>query len=164
MENENVWQKLLDALVQSLVQLLKFIFVLPFNLWMKSADELVKQKEKNLLDVRAVTGFWPLLTLIKRFCVDFFFYALSFLSYPVGMILSIYAFVDSSYNLYRWDVLTALEVGFEAYLGVLICTYYFPVIMSLTHDFFQLMILPVRKWISYFSKPAQQLDLDIKNR
>ena len=36
--------------------------------------------------------------------------------------------------------------------------------MSLTHDFFQLMILPVRKWISYFSKPAQQLDLDIKNR
>ena len=58
---------------------------------------------------------------------------------------------------------TAGDVFLEFIIS-LIVIYIYPIFMALAHDFLVLMLLPIRKLIDYWRKPAQQLDIDYKQR
>jgi hypothetical protein len=163
MEGVSFMTKLWMALSHALLQILRFIFVLPLNLWVKAVDMLNEQKEKNLLDFKTINGFWPFVVMLKRYMLDFLFYAISFLAYPVGFCWGLYEYVDSLISLSKYHSLSnTLELSFYALASIWILAYYTPVILSLIHDIIQLLLLPVRKYINWGSKPAQFLEIQNK--
>ena len=150
MNNELV-NKLVHALVHSFISILSFIFLTPLKLWFKAADRLYAQKEAGALDMANITSDWPLVSYIKRFTLDFYFDAAAFLAYPLGIIFALYAGIDS-------------HDFFEVFFATLIASYFTPIFCYIFHDLLVLALLPIRKFIDWAKKPAQQMDLDIRNK
>jgi hypothetical protein len=149
MNNELV-NKLVHALVHSLISILSFIFLTPLKLWLKAADRLAAQKEAGALDMANITSDWPLVSYIKRFSLDFSFDAAAFLLYPIGVFAAFGVMFTGG--------------GFEGFIGALIGFYFSPVFCYIFHDLTVLTLLPIRKFIDWAKKPAQHMDLDIKNK
>ena len=179
MNNELV-NKLVQALVHSVLSILKFVFVTPLNLWLKAVERLNAQKAAGTLEMANIQSEWPLLTYVKRFNLDFLFDALAFLAYPLGILLAIYAGfeaggVASDFNkgieeaiTAGWaseaDKLSVFGEFVETLLWSLVGYYFFPVFFYIAHDLFVIVLLPIRKLIDWFKKPAQHMDLDVKNK
>jgi hypothetical protein len=93
MNNEFV-NKLVQALVHSVLSILKFIFLTPLNLWLKAVERLSAQKAAGTLEMANIHSEWPLLSYVKRFNLDFLFDAIAFLAYPLGLLYSVYVGFD----------------------------------------------------------------------
>lgn len=157
---ENFVKNLIDALLHVLCSILKLI-LLPFNLWVKAITRLADQREKGFLNLSTITGLWPFFSFCKRLLIDFIFDAVAFLAYPVGVVVAIIIMIIgfTETNMFY----TAGDV-FLGFIISLIVIYIYPIFMALAHDFLVLMLLPIRKLIDYWRKPAQQLDIDYKQR
>ncbi len=150
---QNFLKQLLDATMQVLLALLKII-LLPFNLWVKAIGNLAEQREKGLLDLNKITGPWPFFTFCKRLFIDVILDVVSFLSYPVGVLVAFVAFI----------VVLVDDVDFfeaiAAFSGSLVIAYLVPVYTALLNNLLKLMLLPFRKLVDWLKKPAQHLDIN----
>lgn len=145
-------KKFSERLIAALIQLLLgiwYIIKLPYSLWVKSMNNLVATKENGRMDLNKMTSEWPFLSFLKVFFLEFLFDAISFSSYLIGFLIAIYSWIDSG--------------EFAMFIGGLLMTYNIPVTIMLTRDMFKILILPFRKYLSWAAKPAQELDLNIKN-
>lgn len=147
--NDNLVNKIVQALVHSILSILKFIFVTPLNLWLKAIERLNAQKAAGTLEMANIQSEWPLLAYIKRFTLDFYFDAVAFLVYPLGVLVAFY---------------DMFAVGFDCFVAEIIAIYFFPISIYIFHDLTVIALLPIRKLIDWFKKPAQHMDLDIKNK
>lgn len=139
-------QTLGNASIHTLITLAKLIFLTPYNIWMGAAQRLEKQKADDSLELNKINGTWSILSYIKRITLDFAFDALILLSLPIGIIVTIF-FLCSG--------------GADMALIVLACTYFLcPGVIALLHDLIILLLIPLRKYISWGSKPAQYLDIN----
>lgn len=146
------------ALQQALLGLLHLLLI-PFNLWKKSVTRLAHYKENKSLVMANIHTPWPFLTFIKRFTCDFLLDLFTFLSYFVLLIIHIKDTVELADN--SW--IETSEVMKVFFLG-LVAIYLAPVSFALTRDFIQLLLLPIRKFISWGSKPAQYYDLSVDKK
>ena len=64
---------IIDALIHAIKEILVFIFVTPFNLWVKACTKLAEQKRNKSLNLQGINSQWPFLTFLKRFNFDFYF-------------------------------------------------------------------------------------------
>ncbi len=157
-EGNNFTNTLAKSFLQFFVGIGYFLFVVPFALWCKAMERLAVQHDTGALRISGINGLWPLLSYLKRFLFEFLFDALIFIAYPVGILFAIIMFMigvkDDSFS-----------AGLLLFFCTLIGSYYFPIGVSLCRDFFQLfIILPIRKIVSFFVKPAQQLDLNLTKK
>lgn len=127
-----------------------FNFIVPFDLWKNATTRLANQRENGGLDLSKNTSNWPFLSFLNTFILDFlidgFIFMIYVLALPVAIIVAI------------------SDGGAEAFISTLLAAYFAPVGLSLIRDFLQLLMLPFNKFLSWASKPAQHLDLDIKNK
>ncbi len=156
--DEPLSQTFLPALQQALLGILHLLLV-PFNLWKKSVTRLAHYKENQSLVMANIHTPWPFLTFIKRFTCDFFLDLLTFLSYIILPIIHIKDTVQFADN--TW--ISGKDV-MEFFLGGLLVIYLAPVALALLRDFIQLLLLPIRKFISWGTKPAQYYDLNVKKK
>lgn len=150
--------KVLDAILDSILKILEFIFVWPFSVWLKAVDRVNAAKRSDSLNLRNINNRWPMLTYLKRFFFEYLFDAVSVLSYIVGILVALFMFFK------------AVSYSFGAAAGIFFSTivlfYFFPVFNSILRDWLQLTIVgPVRKFVSWIDKPAQYLDINagVKN-
>lgn len=153
------------ALLQ-ILNVVLYILRLPFDLWIKAITRLAQQNNNEFMKLSSITGPWPFFSFIKRLCFEFIFDAVAVLSYPLGALLAIYYFFDNlitpiANGFFSIDL---IGVVFLSFIGELIFIYTIPIYMAGIHDLLQFIMLPIRKLISWFRKPAQQLDIDVKNR
>ena len=152
-------KRLLDATMQVLLAILKII-LLPFSLWVKAATNLAEQREKGLLDLNTITGLCPFFTFCKRLILDFLLDAIAFLSYPIGVLMSVVAFVMACVETYDVGFGVMLYEAARAFLYVLILSYCTPIFTTIINNTLQFLLLPIRKFIDWCKKPAQQLDVN----
>lgn len=151
---QNFVNQLVDALLHVLISIVRLI-LLPFSLWVKSIGKLAEQKKNGLLNLETITGLWPFFSYCKRLTLDFIFDAVTFLLYPLGVLYYIVSFIS--------DVADGLPFvdGLEMLLIALIGLYLTPLFVAFFHNAFVLVLLPIRKLIDWFKKPAQQVDLNV---
>ena len=148
-------KKLTEQIVSALIHFLYnffiyFIFIVPFDLWKKATIRLAVQKEKGSLDISKINSLWPFLSFLKAFVFDFLIDGFIFILYILGLIIGIV----------NW-----MKTGeFMSFVQVMVGAYFSPIVLSLLRDFLQLLILPFQKFLSWASKPAQYMDLEIKNK
>lgn len=156
----------LDALLQILNAII-YILRLPFDLWFKALTRLSEQKKDGVLKMNGITGPWPFISFAKRFCFEFLIDAITVLSYPLMTLKAIYHFFDNlitpiSNDFFSFEV---FKIAILEFIASLIAIYLFPFVMAAIRDFLQMfIILPIRKLLSWLRKPAQQLDIDLKNK
>ena len=148
-------KKLTDQIISASIHFaynffIYFLLIVPFDLWKKATIRLANQKENGTLNIGKSTSTWPFLSFMKAFILEFLIDGIIFISYPLGFILAIKVGIDIK--------------SAEAIFGALVFAYYYPVILSLFRDFMQLSILPFKKFLSWVSKPAQYMDIEIKNK
>lgn len=146
-----------QAIVKALLYVLKmllFLLACPFYFWKAATMRLSKANWSSLTSFVGVSR-WPFLSFLKKILFEFIFDGVIFMSYFVGVIVAIYSFFKTiSYS---------SDMAFLALLGVLAYTYVYPLIMSIVRDVVTLAILPFSKFLSWVSKPAQQIDVDFHN-
>ena len=125
-----------------------FVFIVPFDLWKKSTKRLVTQKETGRLDISRINSLWPFLSFLKAFIIDFLLDGYIFFSYIIGPIAAIVVLIND---------------GIEQFFLVLVASYFSPIGYSIVRDILQLLTLPFKKFLSWAAKPAQHMDLNIKN-
>jgi len=142
----NLKNDIVPALAHVGYSIVYFLFLIPFELWVKAVGRLAEQKKKGTLKIATINSPWPLLSFIKTLILEFLFDFLTFLCYPIGIIVAIYMGIDGK--------------SIMAFILALVGAYYLPIAFAVGRDFFQLLILPFRKFISWCRKPAQYLDLN----
>ncbi len=150
MEEKNFTQKLLNAVIYVLINLFfKVLIILPIEFWFKSIDRLNEQRENGTLSISVNNGKMPFFSFLKKFLFEFLFDAAIFLSYFIGIIVAIYSLVSS---------------GFGEFIATIIAVFYLPVMFSWFRDLATFLLLPLEKAFSWLKKPAQHMDLTIKNK
>ncbi len=154
MENQTANQNgfvndLMGATIHFLYSIAYFLFIVPLDLWRNAVKRLALQRANGTMKLTKIEGLWPLLSYIKTLMFEFFFDAIIFVWYFIGAILAIVALAQD---------------GFGAFIASLIAAYYSPIMFSFFRDLAQMSLLPIRKFLSWCRKPAQQLDIDFKNR
>lgn len=144
---ENLGTAVLHVLYQLFVY---FLFIVPFDLWKKAVLRLADQKEKDTLSIKNITSLWPFFSFLKAFLLEFLFDGLILLSYLIGVLLAVAILINGG--------------DLSMIIAQIILGYYLPVIFTIYRDLFQLCLLPIRKFIDWAKKPAQYMDLDIKNK
>lgn len=139
-----------SALAYFFSMLAFILFVCPFSFWKAAALRLHSECKKKTLFKFVETSRWPFLSFMKKVFFEFFIDGTIFISYFIGAIAAFYVFFESK--------------EFLGFLMVLIATYYSPLGLSIVRDLCTLMLLPFQKFLSWVSKPAQQLDVDFHNR
>ena len=127
-----------------------FLFIVPFDLWKKATVRLSEQKERGAVNISNITGLWPFLSFLKAFVLEFLLDGFIFITYFLGPVVAVFIGISTE--------------EFWAFFATLVWSYYYPVILSLIRDFIQIAILPFRKFLDWARKPAQYLDLEIKNK
>jgi hypothetical protein len=146
-------KQFLNDVIQALLHFLYnffvyFLFIMPFALWKKATTRLANQRKNGGLNIGNIDSFWPFLSFLKVFILEFLIDGLIFMLYVLGIIFAIIGAIDG---------------GVAGFFGVLIGTYYTPIALSLTRDLIQLLTQPLKKFISWISKPAQYMDLKVTN-
>jgi len=150
---------LVDALLHSILEVLIFVFLTPYRLWVKACEKLAEQKKNKTLDLSGINSQWPFLTFLKRFNFDFYFDACIVLSFPIGILLGLYEFI----NMLSSKYIEFIGVGpaFLTFFGILLTFYYLPIMVAITRDICMIILIPFRKFLNWGSKPAQYMDLNI---
>ena len=138
-------KQLADAGLHFLFRIVYFLFIMPFDLWRKAVIRLSKQRQENSLDITKIETQWPFLSFIKRFTLDFFIDGLIFIVPLIMIIIFIVGCTD--------DFL----IGLSSFIG---SYFVLPIFFSLMRDFVTLSIQPIRKFLSWVSKPAQYIDIN----
>jgi hypothetical protein len=150
MEEKKFTNQIVSALIHFLYSFfIYFIFIVPFDLWKKATVRLSIQKEKGGLNITKITSPWPFLSFLKAFVLDFLIDGTIFILYVLGLIIGIFM---------------GIEGGFMGFVTAIVVVYFSPIGLSLLRDFLQLLVLPFKKFLSWASKPAQYMDLEIKNK
>ena len=151
MSEKKLSEQIKSALIHFLYNFfIYFIFIVPFDLWKKATVRLASQKESGGLNISKITSLWPFLSFLKAFVLDFLIDGIIFILYIIAPIVGIYLWIESG------------EISlFVITIGQI---YFAPVGLSLLRDFLQLLSLPFKKFLSWASKPAQYMDLEIKNK
>ena len=158
MDSDQFSHNVIKALKHSLLTILSFLFLTPYRLWVKSVNKLVKQQQDGFLNVTHIDGLWPLLSFVKRFFLDFCLDAITFLSFPIGVFVAVLGFVVGIIE-------TNATEGMLLFFSILASSYFvIPVLCAILHDTTQLLLLPFNKFLSWCKKPAQQYDIDLRNR
>ena len=135
-----------------LYNLIIYLLKLPYVLFKKSTSRLADMSEKGSLSVEKSASKWPFLSWLKTYILDFGFDAITFLTYVVGFPLvvlgTIFSIADMPFEY-------AIGTGISAALGV----YFAPLGIAINRDIFQILILPIRKYIDWARKPAQHQDI-----
>ncbi len=150
--------KVLDAILDSILKILEFIFVWPFSVWLKAVERINTVKRNDSLSLRNINNRWPMLTYLKRFFFEYLFDAVSVLSYIVGILVALFLFFKG--------ISISFGVAAGAFFGAIVLFYFFPVFNSILRDWLQLTFVgPIRKFVSWIDKPAQYLDINagVKN-
>lgn len=150
MEDQDLKNATVNALVHALYSIVYLLFIVPFDLWRKATFRLAEQYQNGSFKIINIGGLWPFLSFIKMVLLEFLFDAITFLAYIIIPIIAIFAWIDSG--------------EFSVFISICISGYYMPISTSITRDFFQIAILPIRKFISWCRKPAQQLDIDLTKK
>ena len=148
--------QLIQAVLHVVMSVVK-VFLLPLNLWIKSAGKLAEQRKQGTIDMCNINTAWPYFSWSKRWIIDFSFDALSFISYPLGFLSS---FVVALAVMIEEDFI----MGVLALFGSLASTYFFPAIISFLHDVVVFLLLPINKLVDWLKKPAQHLDLNVEKK
>ena len=151
----NFGKQLVDALLHVLITIGR-VFVLPLSLWIKSTSKLVAQKQEAALDMNKIDSPWPFFSWVKRWIIDFFFDALAFVSYPLGVITAFITFIITLIYAEDFDLATG------SFIISIVSTYFAPLFISYLHDCTVMLLLPIKKIIDWFKKPAQYLELKNK--
>lgn len=131
------------------------LFVCPFAFWKSATIRLYKACKSRSLNSFMQQSRWPYLSFIKKVFFDFIIDGTMFIAYFVGALIALYTFFTT--------VSEGFDQAFSAFLGILVATYYSPMILALVRDIFVLLLLPFQKFLSWVSKPAQQIDVDFHN-
>ena len=142
-------ENFVTALKHVFMQLVHFFILLPWNLYTKSTGRLAAQARNNTLSITESNSAWPLLSYLKVFFTEFLFDSIVFLVYPSAIIIAFGYLIDSD---------------MDEFVGTLFSAYYAPFAVNIARDLFQLLLLPFKKYIDWAKKPAQHLDLDIRNK
>ena len=152
MEEKNIKDQIISALVHfSYNFFIYFIFIVPFDLWKKATIRLANQKEKGAMNILKSSSAWPFLSFLKAFFLEFLIDGFIFMSYVLGLLITLYMWYESNF-----------EIKGLIYPAAFF--YFFPVILSFYRDLLQLSLLPIKKFLDWASKPAQYMDLEIKNK
>lgn len=152
---EKLQQYLVPAISHALYSIVYFLFIIPFDLWVKAIERLALQKENGTLSISKINSPWPLLSFLKTLLLEFLFDFWTLIAYPLGVLFAIYLWIDGI----RHD---SFGAGFLVFLGTIINTYYTPIYFAWCRDLFQIALMPIRKFVSWCRKPAQHLDLTVK--
>tara|TARA_Y100000385_G_C12830521_1_gene524323 strand:+ start:64 stop:522 length:459 start_codon:yes stop_codon:yes gene_type:complete len=150
-DQKKLTKQIVSALIHFLyIFFIYFLFIVPFDLWKKATIRLANQKESGGLNISKITSLWPFLSFVKAFILDFLIDGIIFISYVLGLIGGVYIWIESG--------------EFMAFVAFIAGVYISPIGLSLLRDLLQLSILPFKKFLSWASKPAQYMDLEIKNK
>lgn len=148
MGNTKLGAAIVSAFAYFFSMLAFILFVCPFAFWKGAVYRLQKECKNKSLKTFVHTSRWPFLSFLRKIFFEFFIDGMIFISYFVGII---FAFV-------------AMTEEFSMFLLVLVATYYSPLCLSWVRDLLVLMLLPFQKFLSWVSKPAQQIDVDFHNK
>lgn len=159
-QNDNTLGEVISkALLQFFKMLVFVLFVCPFNFWRKAAQRLVSAGAQWSWTNISSQSPWPFFSFLKAVLFGFIFDGLIFISYFIGVIVAFYllfSFWLSDYGSFKY--------GFEAFICCLISTYYLPMGISPIRDFLYIIIMPFAKFLSWCSRPAQYLQIDMKTK
>ena len=150
MDIQSTFSQRLGAAALQCLHILSALVVAPCKFWAKSVDNLCAMKQDSYLDPRKLESELPFFAFIKRWAIDALSAFVSFLSYPVGIIVAIVSLINS---------------GFEDFIEYLLFFYILPLLVWLLVDIIEIVfVMPIAKLISWLSKPAEHLDLTITNK
>lgn len=138
-----------SALAYFFSMLAFILFICPYSFWKGATLRLYKACKNKSLKTFIQSSRWPFLSYCKKIFFEFIIDGMMFISYFVGVIVSLVALFQGAGG---------------GFFLILIGTYYSPLVFSLIRDFFVLLLLPFQKFLSWVSKPAQQIDVDFHNR
>lgn len=138
-----------SALAYFFSMLAFILFICPYAFWNGATMRLYKACKSKSLKTFIHSSRWPFLSYCKKVFFEFFIDGMMFISYFVGSLIA----------------LVALCMGEPGVCFIiLVSTYYSPIFFSWMRDLFTLCLLPFQKFLSWVSKPAQQIDVDFHNR
>lgn len=161
---ENFKQDLIAAAKHCFKVFIYWFFISPFDLYVKVTKRLVEQQNNDFLRISKINSPFPIFVFFERFLTKFIFDFLSFMAYPVGILVGIFLFcgriyayfgMEEQYREMMGGFSGSLEQGVIAFVLALICAYYIPILFQLTRDLIQFSLLPFKKLLSYLKKPAQ---------
>lgn len=143
--------KIIGSALAYFFSMLAFIlFVCPFAFWKGAAYRLYRECKNKSLKTMVSTSRWPFFTFLKKIFFEFLIDGMMFILYFIGIIVAFVVLFKGG--------------GFGGFLITLVCTYYSPMALSWIRDLFVLLLLPFQKFLSWVSKPAQQIDVDFHNK
>lgn len=148
--NPEFGQAVGSALAYFFSMLAFILFICPFSFWKGATLRLYKACKSKSLSKFITTSRWPFFSYCKKVFFEFIIDGFMFISYFVGIIVAFVALAKGA--------------GFAGFIGVLVVTYYTPIGFSWMRDLCVLFLLPFEKFLSWVSKPAQQIDVDFHNR
>lgn len=138
-----------SALAYFFSMLAFILFICPYAFWKGATLRLYKACKSKSLKTFIQSSRWPFLSYCKKVFFEFIIDGMMFISYFVGVLVALFTLFKG-------------EPG--ACFMILVGTYYSPMIFSWIRDLFVLLLLPFQKFLSWVSKPAQQIDVDFHNR
>lgn len=151
-DNKNLVSVIGSALAYFFTMLAFILILCPFSFWKGAAMRLQTQCKNKSLKTFVHTSRWPFLSFLKKIFFEFLIDGMIFINYFVGVIVAFVALFSDDYT------------PFSSFLTILAITYYSSVFLSLLRDLFVLLLLPFQKFLSWASKPAQQIDVDFHNK
>lgn len=163
--NEELKSNIKKAAIHCGYSIIYVLFILPFELWKKATVRLAEQSQNGALKMTNIGGPWPFFSFYKTLLTEFTFDFMAFISYFLGVIVAVICIIGGFIMaiIESRDGGLVILSGFGAALASLVAAYYLPIVSALLRDTVQLLLLPLRKTISWFRKPAQHLDLNVKN-
>ena len=146
----NMGQAIGSALAYFFSMLAFILFICPFSFWKGATLRLAKECQNKSLKTFVHTSRWPFFSFIKKVIFEFFFDGFIFITYFFGVIGAFITWIASG--------------EFWVFFLILGSSYYAPVVISWLRDLFVFALLPLEKFLSWVSKPAQQIDVDFHNR
>ena len=126
------------------------LFICPFAFWKGATMRLYKACQSKGLKTFVHQSRWPFFSFCKKVFFEFCIDGMIFISYFIGILSAFFVLIQGG--------------GFEGYVATLVAFYYSPMFLSWIRDLCVLALLPFQKFLSWVSKPSQQIDVDFHNR
>lgn len=155
--NPNLAGNVMSAIVYFFTSLVYILFVCPFTFWGAAVTRLANDRDNRRIDTIKCSSRWPYLSFCKRVFFEFAIDGLTFVSWPVGVVAAFVVLITGFAGGLRM-------ASFVPFFGMLVGTYYLPLALALLRDLVTLLLLPFSKFLSWVSKPAQHLDIDMTKK
>lgn len=128
--------------------LVYMLFLYPYAIWKGATYRLYKECSNKSLKRFAHESRWPFFSFCKKIFFGFFIDGMIFIAYFVGPLVGL---------------ITMFSDSFGAGLALIVGAYYSVIFFSILRDICVIGLLPFQKFLSWASKPAQQIDVDFHN-